>query len=71
MRGDVLSGGAMAARSATAHHAAPESPHWKLSPEEIPADLADNWFVRGCMATTDEQQALLDKLAEQDRRDAG
>lgn len=51
--------------------AAPDSPRWKLSPDEIPPELADNWFVRGCMATTDEQQALLDKLAEQDRRDAG
>jgi hypothetical protein len=51
--------------------APPVSPRWKLPPDEIPADLRDNWFVRGCMETTDAQQALLDKLAERDRRDAG
>jgi hypothetical protein len=51
--------------------APPESPRWRISPDEIPPDLRDNWFVRGAMATTDEQQALLDKLAERDRHDAG
>jgi hypothetical protein len=47
----------------------PERPRWKIEPEEIPPELRDNGFLKGCTMITPEEESLLDQLAELDRLD--
>ena len=50
-------------------HPEPDRRGWKIDPEEIPPELKDNRFLRGCTTITPEEEALLDQLAELDRLD--
>jgi hypothetical protein len=52
-----------------ASHIEPERRRWRLEPEEIPPELQDNGFLRGCTMITPDEEALLDQLAELDRLD--
>ncbi len=47
----------------------PEHRRWRVEPEEIPPELKDNGFLRGCTTITPDEEALLDQLAELDRLD--
>ena len=55
--------------AAPASHPEPERRRWRIEPEEIPPELKDNGFLKGCTMITPEEEALLDRLAELDRLD--
>jgi hypothetical protein len=52
-----------------ASHPEPERRRWRIEPEEIPPELKDNRFLRGCTTIMPDEEALLDQLAELDRLD--
>ncbi len=49
----------------------PVRPPWRLTPEEIPPELADNPILRGLVTLSPKEEELLEHLALLDRRDPG